>query len=106
MNISQPVRPPKKLSKEAKLWWKTIMSEWNLDATGVLYLNNAMESFDLMRKAQVIIDRDGLVIMDRFKVPRQHPATLILRDAKNALVKNLQALNLDISTAPIGVMTE
>jgi phage terminase small subunit len=90
-------KPPRNLSKEARVWWQTIQSEWNLDSTGILYLNTAMESYDLMKQAQAILDREGLVITDRFKVQRQHPATLILRDAKNQMLKNLEALHLDIS---------
>jgi phage terminase small subunit len=90
-------KPPRNLSKEARVWWQTIQSEWNLDSTGILYLNTAMESFDTMRKSQAILDKEGLVIVDRFKVQRQHPATLILRDARNQMLKALAALNLDIS---------
>ena len=40
--------------------------------------------------------REGIVIRDRFGQKKQHPATLVERDAKMALVRNLKALNLDL----------
>lgn len=49
-----------------------------------------------MRKAQGILRREGIVIRDRFGQKKQHPATLVERDAKMALVRNLKALNLDL----------
>lgn len=89
-------KPPRGLSKEAREWWKKINDGWQLDDAALLLLGSALECFDRMRKAQGILRREGIVIRDRFGQKKQHPATLVERDAKMALVRNLKALNLDL----------
>jgi P27 family predicted phage terminase small subunit len=89
-------RAPKGLSLEARSWWKRINANWELDDAGLLYLQNALESFDEMRAAQAILRREGLIIRDRFGQQRQNPATLVERDARMAMARYFRALNLDI----------
>ncbi len=73
------------------------------DDAGLLLLTQAMESFDRLREAQAILATEGITIKDRFGQVRQHPATLVERDAKNMLLRSLKALNLDIQPpGPIG----
>jgi P27 family predicted phage terminase small subunit len=97
-------RPPKGLSDEARQWWKAIVTEYTVgDEAGLLILTTAMESLDRLREAQRLIAAEGIVITDRFDQKKQHPATLIERDAKTALLRSLKALNLDIvPPGPIG----
>lgn len=100
MKKSGQPKPPKHLSAEAKRWWKTIADSFEIeDDAGVLLLQTALESFDRMRQAQRVIAADGIVVLDRFQQPRQHPATLVERDAKNMMLRALKALNLDIAPA-------
>jgi hypothetical protein len=53
-----------------------------------------------MRRHQATIAAEGPIVKDRFKQHKQHPAVLNLRDARNALVKCLRALNLDMTEVP------
>lgn len=103
-NSNRKPKPPAALSAEAKGWWVKIVEEFEVDdPAGFLLLGSAMEAFDDMRKAQVILDRDGLTLADRWGQQRQHPATLVLRDSRNLMLRSLKALNLDISPAtPLG----
>src|SRR5687768_11554750 len=89
-------KPPPNLSREAKAWWRKINSEWALDDSSLLILESAFESFDRMRQAQEIIAIEGIVIKDRFDQIKQHPATLVERDAKAAMVRQIKALGLDL----------
>ncbi len=89
-------KPPKTLSREARVWWGKIVREWELDDPALLILGSALQSFDRMREAQAIIDKQGIVINDRFGQPKQHPATLVERDAKSVMIRALKTLNLDI----------
>jgi P27 family predicted phage terminase small subunit len=89
-------KPPRRLSREAGEWWKKINEGWQLDDAALLLLGSALECFDRMREAQGILAREGIVVKDRFGQKKQHPATLIERDAKMAMVRSLRALNLDI----------
>ncbi len=87
---------PRYLSREAKGWWNRLVAEWELDDAALLLLGSALECLDRMRQAQHILDSEGITTRDRFGQVRQHPATLVERDAKAGLLRNLKALNLDL----------
>lgn len=87
---------PGHLSEEAQRWWEKITGEWELEEPALLILESALEAFDRMRQAQAILDAEGIVVTDRFGQPKQHPATMVERDAKATLLRCLKSLNLDI----------
>ena len=92
------LKPPKRLSPEAKKLWRSITEEFEVsDSAGLLLLENALSAFDEMRAGQAILATDGPIITDRFGAKKQHPVTLVIRDARNLLLRSLKALNLDIS---------
>jgi phage terminase small subunit len=102
MKKSKP-KPPETLSDEAG-WWKRIIETFEVDdPAGYLLLGTALEAFDDLRAAQAILEKDGPIIQDRWGQKRQHPATLVLRDSRNLMLRSLKALNLDITAgAPLG----
>jgi len=90
-------RPPSNLSPEARTWFKKLVDEFPIDdPAGLMLLQQACEALDRLRETQKIIHNEGVVIADRFGQPRQHPATLVERDARNQLVKCIRMLDLDI----------
>lgn len=92
-----PVPPaPEHLSEEAKRWWTTLNEGWDLDDPSLLVLESGLECLDRMRQAQKLIKKDGPVVTDRFGQKKQHPATLIERDAKAGLLRHLARLGLDL----------
>jgi hypothetical protein len=66
------------------------------DPAGQLILRQAREALGRLREAQEIIKIEGCVIRDRFRQPKQHPATLIERDSRSALLQAIASLHLDI----------
>ena len=91
---------PKGLSREAKVWWTRITDEFEVDDNSArLLLGQALEAFDRMRQAQVILGKEGLTTTDRFGQSRGHPMLLTERDSRNAMLKCLGKLNLDIMPA-------
>lgn len=96
--------PPAHLSRAAKDWWRRLTGEYCIDDTaGILLLTVAMESFDRMKAAAEILDREGLQSVDRFGQVRAHPMLIAERDARNALQKALASLHLDIEVGrPVG----
>jgi len=97
MKITLPPSPDA-LSKEAAAIWTRIVTGWQLDDSGLLILASALESFDLMRKAQAILVREGIQVKDRFDQIKQHPAVTTERDARAAYLRALKALHLDFSS--------
>jgi hypothetical protein len=49
-----------------------------------------------MLEAQATIAAEGITFRDRFGQPRQHPATLVERDSRAAMVRCLNLLGLDL----------
>jgi P27 family predicted phage terminase small subunit len=89
--------PPPALSAEARRWWRSIRVEYDIsDPGGLLILASACEAFDRMRQAQRKLKREGLTAVDRFGQSKAHPATVIERDSRAALLAALKQLNLDL----------
>ena len=88
---------PAYLSNEAKRLWRQLQDEYVLDdSAGLLILQTCLEAFDRMRSAQHILEKDGLVFMDKAGNPRQHPLVVVERDARAAMLAGLKQLNLDL----------
>jgi P27 family predicted phage terminase small subunit len=96
-------KAPKGLSAEARKWWRTITSEYDLGESSYLLLLSAMECFDRMRAAQVVIEVEGLTVEDRNGRVAAHPCVGIERDARAGLLRNLKAMGLDMEPInPVG----
>ncbi len=88
---------PKALSREAKGWWKRLVTEYGLDdEAGLLLLQIALESFDRMRSAQAAIDKDGPSVRDRWGQVKPHPLLTTERDSRSGMLAALRAMNLDV----------
>ncbi|MGC8541873.1 MAG: P27 family phage terminase small subunit [Phycisphaerae bacterium] len=96
-NSNRTPKAPVTLSAEAKNLWRRLLSEYELnDSAALALLANALQAFDRMREAQALLARDGICPPDRFGQPRAHPAVLIERDSRAAMLKHLGALHLDV----------
>ncbi len=96
-SAEKPENPPKTLSAEARTWWKKLVKEYEIgDPAGFLLLQTALEALDGMRGAQQAIADDGATIKDRIGQLRAHPIITVERDARDAMLAALKALNLDV----------
>ena len=95
-NPDQPPRPPVGYTPEARRLWRDVVVGWQLEPPALVILDSACRALMRVREAQAILSRDGLVTEDRFKQAKPHPAAAIERDAKQTLLRNLQALHLDL----------
>ena len=101
MKKSAKHTPPKSLSERAKKFWTDIRDEYELDDFGGLsLLTCAAESLDRQWEAAAILEKEGLIISDRFKQSRPHPACAVERDSKNAFLASMRALDLCAGPAP------
>ena len=89
-----PPKPPESTGKEGRRLWNDVFSQWDLTCAEVALLREAVTCIDRIREAQQVITTEGLVVFDRFKQPKQHPATLVERDNKALLGRLLKQLNL------------
>ena len=89
-------RPPTGYSAEARRLWRSVAGQWSLEGPMLTILDSACRALMRVREAQALLTRDGIVVHDRFGQARSHPAVAIERDAKQTMLRNLRALNLDL----------
>ena len=88
---------PTGLSKEAKAWWRRLVSDYGIeDSGGELLLETALTALDRMRAAQKAIAKDGATVRDRWGQVKPHPLLPVERDARSGMLQALRQLNLDI----------
>jgi hypothetical protein len=87
------------LSAEAIALHATLIEEWAIkDAAGLTTLMVAMQCLDRMHEAQEIIAKEGILAHDRFGQARQHPASVVEKEARSGLLAALKHLNLDLGS--------
>ena len=95
MKNSTP-KPPEHLTREAKTLWRKLLAEWDLGDDALILLRAALESFDRCEQARKLLEKEGLVVLDRFNQPKAHPAASIERDSRLQMLRSFRALNLDM----------
>lgn len=87
----------KKISPQAKKLRKGIIEEYAIDdEAGLAILQTAMEAYTEMERAQVIVDEQGPVLVDRWNQVKAHPLCSVIRDCRAQFLAGLKALNLDL----------
>ena len=82
--------PPHTFSSEGRDLWFALLDEYDLDGLGVERLIVACEAFDRYQAARQLLDREGIVIRDRFGQQQPHPAIAIERSARAAYLRALR----------------
>lgn len=95
MAKTQIPQPPKRLCTEAKRIWRRILLEFEFAEIDTVRLTALVESWHRMAQARAILDKEGLIVADRYGVPKQHPAFLIERDSRLAALRAARELGLD-----------
>ena len=74
-------RVPRGLGLRGKAFWKKAHEEFSFCGQGELeLLKAASKALDTIEKAEKALQKDGLYIVDRFGVQKEHPATKTIRD--------------------------
>jgi P27 family predicted phage terminase small subunit len=106
MKNSNRPKAPAHLSAAAKKWWVALTDIYEFESPdSVMTLECVMECLDRATTARQMVEKEGAVVKDRFGQLKAHPATVIERDAKMAMLRALRALGLDIiqpGSLPIG----
>ncbi|MEW6299908.1 MAG: P27 family phage terminase small subunit [Thermodesulfobacteriota bacterium] len=96
-------KPPAHLSAASKKLWKQITEGWELDESGLLILQQALESYDRIREAQKAIRAHGLLVANERGALSANPALRVERDARTLLLRAWRQLALDLDPpGPIG----
>lgn len=95
MKPTKPPPAPKGLSAEARAVWVRLHKEFNLvDAGAVEVLHAGLRAYEQMRRAEAIVEREGLTVLDRYGVPKMHPAFAVGKTARGQWLVALRMLGL------------
>ncbi|TVS18132.1 MAG: hypothetical protein EA417_04330 [Gammaproteobacteria bacterium] len=88
---------PADLAGEGLELWNGVASEYGIcDAGGLQLLAAAARAAQRAQEARQAIERDGLLVSDRFGVLRAHAAVRIEQDARSQMLQALKQLHLDV----------
>jgi P27 family predicted phage terminase small subunit len=98
------ITPPPGLGDRSREWWARLQAEYAIsDSGGLAVLDLAAQAHSRMDEARTILDRDGITVESGRGGLRPHPAVVIERDARIAVVACLRQLGLDLEPVkPIG----
>jgi phage terminase small subunit len=96
------VRAPGHLREGTRRWWRSVVTDWQLEEHHVKLLTLAAESWDRCQQAREALALHGLTFADRFGCPRSRPEVGIERDSRLAFARLLRELDLDIEPPPDG----
>lgn len=85
------------LTKESQKIFDEISDAYGIsDPAGLLILQTACESFDLMRLAQKSVREFGVVTVDEKNRPKANPGCSVERDSRAAFLQAIRILKLDV----------
>jgi len=88
-------KPPKHLRKTTQLWFKSVVSDYELEPHHLKLLTLAAEAWDQAQTAREVLDEQGQTFVDRFGQPKERPEVGILNAARIAVARLLRELALD-----------
>jgi P27 family predicted phage terminase small subunit len=100
--VAETNSTPSGLSSRSRRIWRSITEEFEFDDARRAILEEALRSLDRASEAAAIVDAEGVVYRDRFGQPKQHPATLVERDARGTAARLLATLGLDYDEEVVG----
>ena len=95
----QKPKPPADLTTAAKKLWGRIYDSAEMDEPAMVLLDSLCRSWDRAQAAHVLIERDGLVLVERTAhgdaKSRANPACAIERDSAASLMRAWRLLGFD-----------
>ena len=94
---NRAMEPPEHLSADSKKWWRSIVTDFYLEAHHVRLLQGCCESWDRAETARRRVAKEGVFVEDRFGKPKAHPGVDVERKARDQFRFLLRELGLDVS---------
>ena len=76
--------------------WRDVQAQWVLNAPALELLRCAVEALARADEAAEIVTREGVVFVDRWGQPRQHPAAVLELNHRGQAARYLQALGVTL----------
>jgi phage terminase small subunit len=88
-------RAPSYLELKTRQWWRSVVSDWELEFHEKMLLTLAAGCWDRAAKARKVVDELGMTFTDRFGMPKTRPEVSIERLEKIAFLKIMKQLDLE-----------
>ena len=89
------IQAPEHLAEPTRIWWLSVVEDWQLEDHHKRLLTLAAESWDRCQQAREALAENGLVYTDRFGQPRSRPEVAVERDSRLQFARLLRELCLD-----------
>jgi P27 family predicted phage terminase small subunit len=90
-------RAPANLSATSRNLWGRLRDEYGIrDVAGLAVLEQALRSLDRAEQARRLLDRQGVVVTDRWGQSKPHPAAAVERDSRAAFLAAVRQLGVQI----------
>lgn len=93
--MAKSTKPPPHLRPATQKWWRSILTDFDLDSHHLRLLQLACEAWDQSQIAREVLDSDGQTFLDRFGQPKERPEVGIMQNARIAFARLLRELALD-----------
>lgn len=95
-------QPPSHLETGGADLWRTIVLDYDLEASDLRVLEQACAHFDRAASARRQLEKspDGLLVKDRFGQWKEHPAVAIEQNATRLFLAALRQLGLGLPPSP------
>ena len=89
-------KPPAHLRAPTARWWRSVLSDYELEEHHRRLLTLAAEAWDRTQQAREALKKHGITYRDRFGQPHARPEVMIERDSRLAFARLLRELALDV----------
>jgi P27 family predicted phage terminase small subunit len=96
MKTSKADSAPSYLAAEGRAFFERITEEFELDAPALQTLALACKQLDRLAEARQVLQREPVVVPDRFGFPKTHPAVEVERNAAVAFARLMREIGLDL----------
>jgi P27 family predicted phage terminase small subunit len=86
--------PPEHLGTAGRRLWRELHAEHTFAEHERELVRRACEAADRADQAREIVEREGVVAVDRYGQTRVHPAVVVEKDSRAAIARLLSALRL------------
>lgn len=102
-NSKNAAKMPTGLYPAAQKLWTDTVTRWEMDDVAALtHLANACRSLTRLRQLEGVLEKEGTLILNRFRQPVAHPGHKLLAAESRNFREHMGALQLDIETIYAG----
>ena len=91
-------RAPAHIGKRGKEFWKSVLTDFDLEPHHLDLLQAACEQLDRAESARKEVEKHGVTVLDRFEQHKANPAVELERQAHCTFLRLVRELGLDIET--------